>query len=141
MQQCGAAAASLGGVVRPRVRDEMLQGAEQKRAEPTLLTIGARASPRLDQVRKEPLRQILGIMRAVTLSPQEKEDRPPINPAQLRERAERLLRRCLRFARLEDNRPAGRSKRRLARFGGSTGSRHGADVNESELHRQADSLL
>jgi thiamine monophosphate synthase len=48
---------------------EMFQCAEEKRAEPSLLTVGASVRTRLDQVSEEALDQIARILLATSLSP------------------------------------------------------------------------
>jgi len=69
----------------------MLQCAEEKRAEPSPRLIRAGVSSVFDQVRKKTLSEILRIMLRDPLAPQEKINRSPINLAELRKRAQRML--------------------------------------------------
>src|SRR5258705_1812180 len=67
---------------------EMLQCAEEKGTEPSLLAVGARVCASLDEVSKKALDQISRILLAASLSAQEGIQRAPINFAQFRERIE-----------------------------------------------------
>src|SRR5438046_8016240 len=70
-------------------------------------------------MREKALRQILRIVWIRALASKEQEDRSPINPAQFRQRAQRLVRRCLRFPGVEHHRPASGGEQTFAlRFGG-----------------------
>src|SRR4029077_11008340 len=86
-----ATAAFLRAVMITRVRQEMLQCAKQKRAEPTLHFIGFGVSSIFDQVREKTLSEILRMMLRNPLTPQEKINRSPINLAELRKRSQRML--------------------------------------------------
>src|SRR5436190_17782718 len=75
-------------------------------------------------MREKALRQILRIVWIRALASKEQEDRSPINPAQLRQRAQGLVRRRLRFPCIEDHRPASGGEQTFARCFGSKRRRH-----------------
>src|SRR5882724_3014395 len=63
-----AAAAFQSPSTIVHIGDEMFQCAEEKRTEPSLLTVGARVCTRLDQVSEKALDQIACILWAASLS-------------------------------------------------------------------------
>ena len=82
----------LRSVTVTRVRQEMFQCPEQKRAEPSLHFIRFHVSTILDQICKKTLCEVLRIVLRNSLPPQKKINRPPINLTELGKRAERMLR-------------------------------------------------
>ena len=62
------AAALLRAVIVTRVRQKVFQGAEEKRTEPSFLSIRARVGTGLDEVSEKALGQILRIVRPISLS-------------------------------------------------------------------------
>ena len=79
--------ALLSSFMCARVRHEMLKHTEEKRTETPLLAVGVRVGARLDDVGKEPLREILCVFETETLTAQENKNRPPIDAAKLGQRA------------------------------------------------------
>jgi hypothetical protein len=63
-----AAAAFQSPSTIVHIGDEMFQCAEEKRTEPSLLTVGPRVCTRLDQVSEKTLDQIARILWATSLS-------------------------------------------------------------------------
>ncbi len=112
-----AATAFLRVLMIPRVRDKMLERAEQEMTG-TALSLDPRAvGAVLDQIGKKALREILCIVRRDALAAEEDVNWSPIDPAKLRERIERLAGRRLRFGGAADDAPAGRGKQALAGSG------------------------
>src|SRR5207247_5692519 len=70
------------------VRDERFQGANKKRTNPPLLSVGARVCASLDHVGEKALSQILRILRSMSLLAYEGVQRAPIDLAQFRQRIE-----------------------------------------------------
>jgi hypothetical protein len=73
--------------VRPVVfvGEEVLQGSEQKRAEPSLAAVGAAERVVFQQVNEERLRQILRVIRRMPAMPQKRVERRPVSLSEIRE--------------------------------------------------------
>ena len=77
----GASLERLGMVIL--IGEKVLQGAEQKRAQPTLLAAGAAQGFLFEQMGKKCLGQVLCILRRMALSPDESVERRPVGAAEL----------------------------------------------------------
>ena len=72
------------------IAQEILQRRAQKRAKPAALGIGSQEKITFQDHEKEILGEILRILFRVPLATDEGKDRPPIDPAELRQRFARL---------------------------------------------------
>jgi hypothetical protein len=103
-----SAPALLRGHTVADVSHKLFQRAEEKRAETTFFAVSPPKRAIADEIGEETLGKVLRVLRADTLAPQKKIERPPINLAEFGEGLVGVGRRDLRVAGRENESPPGR---------------------------------
>ena len=103
------ATALLGAIMIARIREEMLESAEQERAEFPFVPVSARKGPALDKVEEKRLSEILRVVLVVASTAQVKIKRLPVGCAELGQSRARSTG-FLRFRRFQHHGPAGGGK-------------------------------